>query len=398
MSEMKQYIKIISNIYSSFATILLNAVILFLIVNLLADGYLDIIENTDKKRKLAKQGMRRMFRKYEPPLSAVYPDLKEHQVTQLIKETTSIHFIYEPYTIFKHKHLNSQYVNTDTRGFRPIENQGPWPPPSDDTVVFVFGGSTAFGWGVPDYQTIPSFLQKYLREKIHGQVWVYNLGRCSYIAAQERIFLEQLINANIIPDVAVFFDGFNDSTRTGGAPSFTDKFTEIMETSNKLTPVSLIKELPVIKVIRNTLTTSASKRISNGNERNNGELDPKKVAEDLLVRYIHNKQFVERIGKAYHFRTLFVWQPVPCYNYELQYSIFANFNYSYITPYTKSSYEYAKQAYNNHRFGDNFLWLADMQADIKKPLYTDAYHYSAEMNGLIAGKISEHLFKKGFFE
>ena len=45
-------------------------------------------------------------------------------------------------------------------------------------------------------------------------------------------------------------------------------------------------------------------------------------------------------------------------------------------------------------FGNDFIWLSDMQENLKKPLYVDALHYSAEMNKLIAEQISIALSHK----
>jgi hypothetical protein len=45
-------------------------------------------------------------------------------------------------------------------------------------------------------------------------------------------------------------------------------------------------------------------------------------------------------------------------------------------------------------FGNNFLWLGDMQENLTEPLYVDAVHYSARMSKLITEHIAIDLSAK----
>ena len=47
--------------------------------------------------------------------------------------------------------------------------------------------------------------------------------------------------------------------------------------------------------------------------------------------------------------------------------------------------------FNKGRWGDNFLWLADLQENLREPLYVDAVHYSGHMSRIIAEIISVKL-------
>jgi len=40
------------------------------------------------------------------------------------------------------------------------------------------------------------------------------------------------------------------------------------------------------------------------------------------------------------------------------------------------------------RLGKNFSWCADIQEDLKQPLYVDSVHYSSYMSKLLAENIS----------
>src|SRR6185369_12207002 len=100
-------------------------------------------------------------------------------------------------------------VTVDPAGFRAGRDQRPWPPDPARFNVFVFGGSTTFGYGVADGDTIASQLQPLLAR--HGRdVAVYNFGRGYYYSTQERILYEQLLAGGFVPALAVFIDGLND--------------------------------------------------------------------------------------------------------------------------------------------------------------------------------------------
>ena len=48
----------------------------------------------------------------------------------------------------------------------------------------------------------------------------------------------------------------------------------------------------------------------------------------------------------------------------------------------------------NGSLGENFIWLGDIQKDIKQPLYVDAVHYSGAMSKMIATNIGHALVER----
>jgi hypothetical protein len=107
-----------------------------------------------------------------------------------------------------------------------------------------------------------------------------------------------------------------------------------------------------------------------------------------------NKKIIEAISREFHIKTLFVWQPTPSYKYDQNYNIFKRFDYGGFLPYLGPGYEKAANEYQTGTFGNNFLWLGDMQENLKEPLYVDAIHYSARMSKLIAEHIAVDLSAK----
>ena len=64
----------------------------------------------------------------------------------------------EPYTIWDRRYHPGDLINIDLEGFRHTTNNSD----ADDALsVWVFGGSTAWGEGAPDDETIPSHLARH---------------------------------------------------------------------------------------------------------------------------------------------------------------------------------------------------------------------------------------------
>lgn len=84
----------------------------------------------------------------------------------------------------------------------------------------MFGGSTVYGIGPPDSATIPSYLSRELNVDPSTCLDVTNLGAEGYVTNQEPILLIQQLKAGRRPDIAVFYDGINDSLVGGFALGF----------------------------------------------------------------------------------------------------------------------------------------------------------------------------------
>jgi hypothetical protein len=107
--------------------------------------------------------------------------------------------------------IQGQFVNVSPHGFRQNKHENPWPLDSTAINIFVFGGSTAFGYGVADKETISSHLADILEEKSPTKkAYVYNFARGGHRSNLERMVFEKLLTKNVVPTVAIFIDGLND--------------------------------------------------------------------------------------------------------------------------------------------------------------------------------------------
>src|SRR5437773_9286500 len=116
----------------------------------------------------------------EKSLAAVYPEFERQEWKAMLKENWSRPYGFGGYLLFKEAPFHGKYVNVSAAGFRKVRNQGPWPPASTNFNVFVFGGSTMFGYGVADDQTFASYLQEALASYSVNRLCVYHFGAGFY--------------------------------------------------------------------------------------------------------------------------------------------------------------------------------------------------------------------------
>ncbi len=376
--------------YQELALILLNTFVFVAILNIGLWGIFKIQESFSSTSNPVS-------RKYgNPILKKVYPDLNEKTMEKLLNETWSRKYIYEAFTQFKERPYSGTYVNVDLNGFRITKNQGAWPLNGNNFNIFIFGGSTTFGYGVKDEQTIASYLQEFLSNKLERNVKVYNFGRGHYYSTQELILLQRLLVSGFIPDVAVFVDGLNDFYYHSDRPLYTRRFQSFVDAEEKKESLelSLLKKLPMTKLAK-FLKDRVSKNLTKKDKEKDFDEDiynDKFLIDNIVNRYLNNKKLIEAISAAYDVSPVFVWQPVPTYKYNLNYHLFAGKGFGKHS-YSKYGYQYMAKLIEEKPLGDNFLWLADVQEKLKEPLYVDKVHYSAKMNEMLALNIANLLLE-----
>lgn len=120
------------------------------------------------------------------------------------------HWQVHPWTGLTMRPFVGTFLNIGRDGERFV------PPPSREhdgqppLVVWAFGGSTQFGWGVADAYSVPALLQTALQERLpNRQVQVINFAVPIYNSSQElALFAANLRRSK--PDIAMFMDGVND--------------------------------------------------------------------------------------------------------------------------------------------------------------------------------------------
>jgi hypothetical protein len=375
------------NWYRAAAVAMLNGVLLFLLLNLLL--YLVGLAKRPPKEAPGPIG-----RYGEDTILKAYPGWRREDVKTLLRETyEDLTFEYEPFTEFRNKPLRRKFVNVDPAGFRFSKDQAPWPPRPQAMNVFLFGGSNTFGYGLPDDQTMASYLGECgLAKNSRHRLAVYNFGQAGYISSQELILFQQLLKAGFVPQVAVFMDGMDDFFFADGQPQFTERFRRLMEGNPDSSHSSWLDNVPMVKAAH-WLSQFIRKPQPPRKTQGAGPA----LMEGVIARWLANKRMIETVADGFGVRPIFVWQPAPIYKYDLRYHFPSNGS-TVIAGYHPVLYGYALME-NPRAQGQlgrsDVLWLADMQQDEHQNLYVDATHYNAtltrEIAAHICGFLNEHL-------
>ncbi len=371
----------LASAYSAAANALLGSVIVFTLLNAVLYLFPAFRAETAVETPIAFFGADRLL--------PAYPGWSRSDLIQLHEESRVV-FEYQPIVQFRVKPITGTFVNATAQGFRVNARQAPWPPSPDAFNVFVFGGSTTFGWLLADRDTIVSQLQDQVAQAGCGrQVAVYNFGQPSYISTQEALFFQSLVMAGTTPGLAVFVDGFNDFF-FGGEMSFTPVLRGMMDDSDLHHRLGPLTRLPAYQFARRARARLLYRP---------PVMEPaaeQQLHERVIAQWLRNKQFIEEIGRGHAVKTAFVWQPVPVFKYDLtKHFLYRDAPLPPGEPPPNADVGRGYVRMEAHRQAleaqGNFLWLADMQADARENLYVDRLHYNAVASGAIAGRILDFL-------
>jgi lysophospholipase L1-like esterase len=240
---------------------------------------------------------------------------------QHYRELEQIEERWQPYVFFRPKPFQGRTITIGLDGLRatwqpsaPASDQ----PAHDPVKVLMLGGSSLWGFGARDDQTIPSLLARILHEQ-GRRVEVRNLSEIGYVNTQERIALTQELQTGYRPDIVVFFDGVNDTTSALLAREAGLTTNEI----NRRGEFNLLQSAPRLagalgarllkdsgsnrfaQAIRLRLTGGAAASNAAGSEE-----EIQALAAQVVAGYTANVKIVETLARGYGFRPLFFWQPV----------------------------------------------------------------------------------------
>jgi hypothetical protein len=295
--------------------------------------------------------------------------------------------VFEPYTLFRVRPMTGRTVNVAKHGYRLGSQIDRWPPDPAAANVFVFGGSTAFGYGIADHETIPSRLGEELADALPGKrPSVYNFATPNHVAVQERIHLEQLLLRGEAPGIAVFIDGFDEFIAPYYAPLMLRPFVHATAGEPGRQPFSRTMQQVIGRLLRR----------SGGGDPESSRCclpDPRAVIDEYIV----NTRLIRAVCREFAVRPLFVWQPVPCYRYDGEHLYGAGHGSAEaLIDCVRAGYELMSARRGREFSGGDFLWLADMQDGRTENLYVDADHYTPEFSREVASRIARHLVAGDF--
>ncbi len=241
-----------------------------------------------------------------------------------VDELRAVRADWHPYVYWRGRPTDGQFIDIGTDGLRNTENLQQVNSTASARAsenggaapiqVAVFGGSAVWGYGSRDAHTLPSELATSLAE-LGVEAEVTNFGQLGYVSGQDRLALDEELCAGRTPDVAVFFNGYNDlmsalqEGRAGIPQNETHREIEFNITTSG--------------AFAHDLGRSATFWLLKGLLRRSGMVvDPRargevvvegtteaELAEAIVEAYAANVRAVEIAGASYDFAALYYWQP-----------------------------------------------------------------------------------------
>ncbi len=301
---------------------------------------------------------------------------------------------WRPYVYWRRTPMKGKYINVDARGRRHTV-----PPATPDTntsrklKIFMFGGSTLWGEGVRDRYTLPSLVWRDLAAR-HINAEVTNFGEVAYVNTQELIELIMQLERGNVPDVVIFYDGYNDVY--AGLQNLTAGYTQfewkreleynISTRYNKLKRVFLLNTLD--RFYLGKLIKALSNKLS---YKEPFSQKSKSLKEDIVEVYLNNIKIITALGKAYGFVPLFFWQPVIYTKNHL-----TPFEKNYATEPLGGLYRQTQAVLqaNYQKFPPyHFFDISNLFAGTNREVYLDFCHVNEDANQIIAQRITADLLK-----
>lgn len=240
--------------------------------------------------------------------SKVHNTMTEDEVKEMYNENNKLNMVWAPFVNYKLSPFKGKYNTINSEGFRKTINfnkgfEG------EKIRIYCLGGSTMYGIGTNDGNTIPSILSQQLRKKYPNlKIEVLNLGIPGFTRDMELILLqEQLLLKDKTPKLVIFYDGVNEVSaayQNGDVRIPTNSINRIIEFNTKRDYTKRLhlfanasytyKMISYLKKKLRKTTTSSIKEL------------PKKI----VTNYRKNLELTNAISKKYNFKVFNFFQPV----------------------------------------------------------------------------------------
>ena len=312
--------------------------------------------------------------------------------------------IYRPFVVWRESPFHSERLNVDHNGLRIV----PGADPSENSYrVFVFGGSTMFGWNTSDRNTICGHLQRLLSEKLERPVQVVNFAQQGYVNTQEMIELQLQLRSGNIPDLAIFYDGTNEiwsaiDSDTAGVHFILKEIKDLYENRNfreqqaensvilryvsQCNSVVLLQRVLGLGQDDSNLTlfqTEPSRCMTEGEAFVSSAL----YSDTIMSYYEGNLRILDALSREFNFDYLCFWQPVLVTGEKTlteQETIIAESQSSYLV----SLYEYCEEkSYSLDFEYEHFHSITNAFDNCNYQVFNDICHLNTAGDSIIAGLI-----------
>jgi hypothetical protein len=314
------------------------------------------------------------------------------------KEIDELTSEYRSYIGWRKLPYKGETINIDEQGIR-ITPQSALATEKSPLVVFL-GGSTMWGFGVNDANTIPALFANIAQ----GRYRSMNLAESGYNAFQGYLFLKLQIINGLIPAIVVAYDGVNDAhvlkvqLRPFGH-NREDQIRAVMKGQDNAKDKKDEETLSFSHFFLNPLKAVISQFKTSGNDGENSEKNNdydfsqervEQTAKALLEGWLSTKDLAEKNG-AYFIAVL---QPNPASG--KPYVKYLKINKNRLKR-CKLVYQAALKLLKTPKYQTlaNNVIVLTAAFDLEEYIYIDYCHVSPNGNKIIAEKIYNHIINSG---
>ena len=321
--------------------------------------------------------------------AAWVPELTREQAMRLAAP-----YRYVPFRISGVAEWHGKYFNNDAhptgvwrRTANPDTGCGP------KTKVWIFGGSTVYGTGVPDWATLASYLSKEMNRQGRACVEVTNFGDESYVSTQELLLLIEQVKRGGRPEVVIFYDGFNDA-HVGMTEADAWSAHYGLETIRARAEGRWEGRLDFLG--RRCTARLADMAWQMVRQRGGTASDEAMRAKAMTVvdNYQANEQVARALAEAYHFKFYGFWQPMlfaghkPLDSFERQ---IAEFDAKSKSRFDARPVVLAYEEAERRAEAGGFVSLTGVFDGVPQAVYIDEAHLGPRGNELVANAIAKYV-------
>jgi len=299
---------------------------------------------------------------------------------------------YHPFGLWRSRPFAGETVNVDASGVRRTDpiRCGP-----EDPLVWLFGGSTMWGFGSPDWETIPSHLARRFAEE-GRPICAVNYGEDSWRAVQGVVKLAlELRAASRKPDLVIFLSGCNDVFTPFFLTGRADREWDFVQSKPWLDDLPR-RSRGSLAFLRATNTATLLRKVATGLKGPApwpAPAHPRALAIEVADDFSRNMDMVDALSRGFGFRWASFWQPLAVaeakpLSVEETEGVHRQLGLSYEAGRAAAA---ATAAEVRARPRPNVHYIADVFDGHAGSLYVDSCHLLPEGNRLVAARMFQAL-------
>lgn len=307
--------------------------------------------------------------------------------------------VYIPFRIFGVTPWHGKYMNND-QGVRGVWRRTINPTKCDAQhrlSVWMFGGSTVYGFAVPDWATLPTYLSHEMNIGSRDCVIVSNFGVDAYVSDQELMVLEEQLKAGGRPNIVIFYDGVNDSSLANAPPGAPVPHFSVERIKARVegTVSGRLDFLQQSHTLRLKQAIMARFRRPKSFSGLIARAQPNVAL--VLDNYEGNMRIARALGDAYQFKLYCFWQPFLIYGHKP----LVPFEQNLVNVAARGDTDPSawliimasvyREAERRAAAKGDFVFLGNVFDSTKEPLYVDEAHLGPHGNELVAQAIASYV-------